>query len=267
MRRPAAVLFVLSLAVLALALVPAAGLAGKGGGGGGKPGGGGGGGKPGGGGGGSCTRAAPHASVDNSYAWGAKGSFGLPGQQLKYAINVFNHDVGCGSTTFVVSMSAPSGFSVSMQSSTITLNSASSGYLWATITSPSPVADGDYPLNVTVTRSGTSDATGPFASLYKVYSSDSVAPRLYYPNPWDGATVSGGSYAFAVASTDDHAVKRIDLYVDNVYRSTSPCDNITYECQLYYVGSPGGAGQHTATFKSYDWMGNVATLTTTFTVN
>ncbi len=49
MRKPAAILFVLSLAVLALALVPAAGLAAKGGngGGGGKPGGGGG--KPGGG--------------------------------------------------------------------------------------------------------------------------------------------------------------------------------------------------------------------------
>jgi hypothetical protein len=258
-------LFVLSLAVLALALVPAAGLAAKGGGGGGKPGGGGGG-KPGGGGGGSCTQAAPRASVDNSYAWAAKGSFGLPGQQLKYAINVFNNDVGCGSATFVVSMSAPSGFAVSSPA-TITLNSASSGYVWATVTSPNPIADGDYPLNVTVTRSGTADAAGPFPSLYKVYSSDSVGPRLYYPNPWDGATVSGGSYAFAVASTDDHAVKKIDLYVDNVYRSTSVCDNIAYECQLYSVGSPGSAGQHTATFKSYDWLGNVTTLTTTFTVN
>ena len=51
-RKPAAILFVLSLAILALALIPAAGLAAKGGAAG-KPGGGGGGdGKPGGGGGG-----------------------------------------------------------------------------------------------------------------------------------------------------------------------------------------------------------------------
>ena len=263
MRKPAAILFVLSLAVLALDLVPAAGLAAKGTGGAGKPGGGK---PPGGGGGGSCTQAAPRASVDNSYAWASKGSFGLPGQQLKYAINVFNNDVGCGSATFVVSMSAPSGFSVSIPSATITLNSGSSGYVWATVTSPNPVADGDYPLNVTVTRSGSTDAAGPFASQYKVYSSDSAAPRLYYPNPWDGAAVSGRSYAFAVASSDDHAVKKIDLYVDNVYRSTSVCDGITYECQLYSVGSPGSAGQHTATFKSYDWLGNVSTLTTTYTV-
>jgi hypothetical protein len=53
-RKPAAILLVLSLAVLALALVPAAGLAAKGGTAG-KPGGGGGGGKPGGGGGGTGT--------------------------------------------------------------------------------------------------------------------------------------------------------------------------------------------------------------------
>lgn len=137
--------------------------------------------------------------------------------------------------------------------------------MWAYVTSPNPVADGDYPLSVTVTRGATS--TGPFTSYYKAYSSDSVAPNLYYPNPWDGATVSGSSYAFAVASSDDHAVKKIDLYIDNVYRSTSLCDDITAECQLYYVGSPGAAGQHTATFKSTDWLGNVGVLTTTFTVS
>jgi hypothetical protein len=97
--------------ILALALVPVA-LAGKGtGGGGGK----GGGGKPGGGGsgGGTCTQAAPRAAADNNWAWGAPGSWGLPGQQLMYAIHVFNNDVGCGSSTFAVSLSAPGGFSVS----------------------------------------------------------------------------------------------------------------------------------------------------------
>ena len=58
-RKPAAVLLVLSLAVLALALLPAAGLAAKGGVGGKPGGGGGGGGKPGGGGGSSSISLAP----------------------------------------------------------------------------------------------------------------------------------------------------------------------------------------------------------------
>lgn len=103
---------------LTLVAVPAA-FAGKGGGHGG--------GKPGGGGGTSCTASAPRASVDNTFAWASPGSYGLPGQQLKYAIDVFNNDVGCGSSSFVVTVSAPGGFSVSVPTSTITLSSASSG--------------------------------------------------------------------------------------------------------------------------------------------
>src|SRR5262245_50230546 len=108
MRKPAAVLFVLSVAVLALALVPA-GLARGGGGGGSKPGGGGG--KPGGGG---CTQTTPYVKVDNTWAWGQTGSFGTPGQSLTYSILVVNYDQGCGSTSFDVHVSAPSGFAVSM---------------------------------------------------------------------------------------------------------------------------------------------------------
>src|SRR5438445_12688401 len=89
-------------AFLALALVPVA-LAGKPVGGGGH--------KGGGGTGGTCTLAAPRAAADNNWAWAQTGSWGLPGQQLRYAIDVINNDLGCGSTTFVVGVSAPAGFS------------------------------------------------------------------------------------------------------------------------------------------------------------
>src|SRR5215208_606707 len=91
-----------------------------------------------------CTQSAPHASIGNTWGWASPGSWGLPGQQLKYALNVSNNDVGCGSSSFVISMSAPSGFSVSLSQSTITLNSASSAPVWASVTSPSGVADGNY---------------------------------------------------------------------------------------------------------------------------
>ena len=145
--------------VLALALVPAA-LAGKGGNGGST---------------GStsgCTQSAPRASIDNTWAWGTPGSWGLPGQQLKYAIDVFNNDVGCGSSSFVVKMSAPSGFSVSMPSSTITLNSASSAYVWANVTSPAGAADGDYPLT-DITFSVDSQVDGGTASTMDCVDSGS----------------------------------------------------------------------------------------------
>jgi hypothetical protein len=239
--------------VLALALVPAA-LAGKGGNGGST---------------GStsgCTQSAPRASIDNTWAWGTRGSWGLPGQQLKYAIDVFNNDVGCGSSSFVVKTSAPSGFSVSIPSSTITLNSASTGYVWANVTSPTTAADGDYPLTVTVERAGTpSPAT---TSWYKVYSTDTVAPKLYWTNPSDGGTLSGRTAYVGFTSSDDHAVKKLDLSLDGVAVGSVLCDNISSDCQVSYKWSIRRVhGQHTATYKSTDWLGNVATQTATFTVN
>jgi hypothetical protein len=238
--------------VLALTLVPAA-LAAKGGdGGGGST--------------SSCTPSAPRASIDNSVAWATPGSWGTPGQQLKYAINVFNTDAGCSSSSFVVKLSAPSGFSVSIPSSAITLSSSSSGYVWAYVTSPTTAADGSYPLTATVERAGTTSA--PASSSYKVYSSDTSAPKLYWMNPSDGGALSGRTAYVGLASSDDHAVKQLDVYVDGVSKASKLCDNVSYDCQLSYKWSIRRVhGQHTATFTSTDWMGNVASQTSTFTVN
>jgi hypothetical protein len=220
----------------------------------------------GGGHGGSCTVKAPLVNVDNTWAWGQKGSFGLAAQQLTFAINVINYDVGCGSSTFTINVTAPGGFSVSVPTSSVSLKSSTSGYLWAYVTSPAATPDGDYPVTVTVQRSGTSTNTAATSTYYKVYSSDSVAPTLFWPSPGDGMAVNGGSFNFSVSSTDDHAVKSIELSIDGAYRSTTACDNISSTCQLSYTGSVA-SGPHTASFKSLDWLGNVGVLTTTFTAN
>ena len=215
----------------------------------------------------SCTPAAPTISSDNTWAWASWGSWGLPGQQLTYVIKVTNNDVGCSSSTFVVNVSAPNGFSVSLPTNTISLKAPSAGYLSAYVTSPSALADGDNPLTLTVERAGTSTPSSSFTTYYKVYSSDTVAPTLFWPNPSDGMAISGRSYSVTVSSNDDHEVKKIDLYIDNVYRSTSVCQDIAYNCQLSYTWSLRGVqGQHTVTYKSYDWMWNVGVMTATFTV-
>ena len=221
-------------------------------------------GKPGGGG-GKCTRNAPVIAVDNTFKWGAWGSWATPGQQRTYAINVMNYDVGCRSSDFVVGLSAPSGFSTAVPTSTVAVRSLSSQYLYASVASPASAADGDYPLRFSARRAGGSDE-GTFTSSYKVYSSDSTAPTLYWVAPGDGATISGTSYTFSIASEDDHSVRKIELYVDGAYRSTTVCDDVTYNCQMLAPTSIQGQGQHTATFKSYDWFGNVGTRTVSFTV-
>src|SRR5436309_1472384 len=197
--------------VLALmfALVPAA-LAGKGGG----------------GGGGSCAHNAPTVSVQNNWQWSASGSWALPGQRIGYMILLDNTDSGCGSSTFTLTVTAPSGFSVSVPTSTVSLGSGSYAYLWAYVTSPAGLADGDYPLTVSAARTNGPSASEPTA--YKLYSSDTTVPTLFWPNPSDGTTISGRSYNLAVSSSDDHAVKKIDLYLDGAYVSTTTCDDITY---------------------------------------
>jgi hypothetical protein len=214
----------------------------------------------------SCTPSTPGFWIDNTFGWGMYGSWGMPGQQLKYALHLMNYDSRCGSSTFTVSLASPAGFSVSPQTTSISLRSATDAYIYVYVTSPSAIADGPYALTATAERT-----TGPSASAttyYKVYSADTTAPTLYYLNPADGVTVSGNSYHAAATSSDDHEVKQIEFYVDGVYKGMSACDDITYECQLSYAWSLSGVapGQHVATFKSYDWMGNVGTRSTTFTV-
>ena len=215
----------------------------------------------------SCTTNAPRVFVENNWAWGSPGSWGLAGQQLGYQIQVTNYDSGCGPSSFVISMSAPDGFSVSVPTNTISLKSTSQGFLWAYVTSPSVIADGDYPLIATVARAGASTPDATFTSYYNVYSADTTAPTLFLSNPWDGATISGSSYNVVVSSSDDHAVSSIDLFIDNAYVTTATCDDVTYICHLAYNWPLRGlSGQHTVTFASYDWMGNVGLLTVTFTV-
>jgi hypothetical protein len=251
--------FVLLCALMIIAL-PA--MAAKGGNGGGKGHGGGG------SGGGSCTPSAPRATIDNTWAWASPGSWGTPGQKLTYAIDVINDDAGCGSTSFVVDLSAPAGFTVSIPTNTITLASASTGYVWASVTSPASAADGDYALTASVQRAGGSGSGGTAATYYKVYSSDTVAPKLFWKNPSNGGAVSGSTVNVGFASSDDHAVKRVDLSVDGVAKASTICDNISSDCQVSYAWSIRGvSGQHTTTFKSTDWMGNVTSETVTFTVN
>ncbi len=222
---------------------------------------------------GTCVIGTPTVSADNNYQWATPGSWGLPGQQLKYAAQVYNHDFNCTSSSFTVAATAPDGFSVSIPSSTVTLKSSMSAYVWVYITSPNPIANGDYPLNFSVTRAGTTSPVGTGTNYYKVYSSDTTVPKLYWNNPGEGQVISSkgkgsSSYNIVVESNDDHAVMKIETYLDGGLVNTANCDNTWYACSSYYKWSPKGqVGQHVVTWKSYDWLGNIGTLTANFSVN
>jgi hypothetical protein len=218
----------------------------------------------------ACVQAAPSVAIDNTYAWAAWGSWGMPGQQLKYAVKVTNNDAGCNSSSFAVSVSAPAGFSVSLPTTGISLSSKSIGYVWASVTSPAGAADGDYPLTASVSRGGAASSApqASASSYYKVYSSDTSAPSLFWASPGDGSSISGKSYNVGVMANDDHEVQKVDLYIDGALTATTMCADVSYNCQLVYTWRIGRVhGQHTATFDAYDWMGNRSSQTVNFTVN
>jgi hypothetical protein len=217
-----------------------------------------------GGGGKSCTPAAPGVVVDNNWSWSGSGSWGYPGQQLAYAINVINYDVGCTAGNFVVNVQAPTGFQVSIPTNTISLKASTNGYLWVYVTSASTTGSGDYPLTVTVTKAGAGSIASA-TSYYKVYTTDSTAPTLFWANPGDGQVLDGRTVDITASSSDDHAVSSIELYVDGARVSSTECDNVTYICQLHFSW-PASGGSHTATFRSYDWMGNSGSLSVSFAV-
>jgi hypothetical protein len=225
-------------------------------------------GRPGGGGGGggkTCTHATPGVAVDNNWAWSGWGSWGYPGQQLTYAINVINYDTGCAADTFLIDVQAPSGFAVSVPTTSVSLKAGTNAYLWAYVTSPSSAMDGNYPLIVSVTRAGTTSPVGSFTSYYKVYTTDTADPTLFWANPGEGQVLDARTVDFTASSSDDHAVQKMDLFVDGSFVATTTCDGVTYICQLSATWS-ATTGSHTATFVSYDWFGNSGSLSVAFTV-
>jgi hypothetical protein len=222
-------------------------------------------GRPGGGGGGSCIRATPGVAVDNNWAWSNAGSWGYPGQQLTYAINVINYDVGCAAASLVIDVQAPSGFVVSLPTDTISLKASKNAYLWAYVTSPIGATDGDFPLIVSVRRANTTGPVGSFTSYYKVYTTDGTDPTLFWANPGDGQVLDSRTVSLTASSSDDHAVSKLDLFVDDQLVATTACDDVTYICQISATWS-ATTGSHTATFWSYDWMGNAGSLSVSFIV-
>lgn len=221
----------------------------------------------------SCTYNTPNVTIQNTYQYATWGSWGTPGQKLTYVLLASNYDQNCGSSTFTVNLSAPAGFNVSTPSSTITLNSSGYVRLNVDVTSPVSITDGDYPLTASITRTANGSVGTGFTSHYKVYSSDTVAPTLYYNSPSDGQVLSAkgkgsSSVNVVVYSRDDHAVKMVQTYIDGSLLNTTNCDDTAYSCPSQYSWSVHGAtGAHTITWKSYDWFGNIGTLSANFTVN
>jgi thermitase len=112
-------------------------------------------------------------------------------------------------------------------------------------------ANGSYTL-----RAVAADATGNTASAQinlSIYNTaDTTPPTIRITSPVDGARVNG-TISVAVATSDDRAVVRVELYVDGRLTATSTSAPFTTQ----WNASKAPRGAHTLQCKAYDAAGNV----------
>jgi hypothetical protein len=82
-------------------------------------------------------------------------------------------------------------------------------------------------VSASVQRAGASAPDSSLTSWFKVYSSDTAAPTLFWPAPGDGATITGRSYNVGIDANDDHSVKRLEVYIDNVLVMGKECSDVS----------------------------------------
>jgi len=91
-------------------------------------------------------------------------------------------------------------------------------------------------------------------------SVDTILPTINIGPPTNGTTISGIVTIKAYA-TDNRAVKSVELYIDNILKSSSTSQSITYSWNV--KTNKVKSGPHTITAKAYDTTGNVGTSSVT----
>jgi len=110
-----------------------------------------------------CTRANPTVSISPISQQSAAGGM------LSYTVSVANNDTSaCGSSTFNLSDSLPSGFSASLSQNSISLSPSSSGSALISVTSPHTASASNYSFSVSAANSSSPANTGSASATYVV---------------------------------------------------------------------------------------------------
>jgi hypothetical protein len=116
----------------------------------------------------SCTHAAPSVSLVSSQTSGVKA-----GTAVSFTLSVTNKDVSpCVSSTFNLTSSVPSGWTVSLTSSSLSIAPGAGASMTLKVISPASAVNGSYTVGATAKNSG--DATSS-ASASASYADDNTA--------------------------------------------------------------------------------------------
>ena len=93
-------------------------------------------------------------------------------------------------------------------------------------------------------------------------SADAVAPTVRITAPASGASVKD-TVAVTATATDNIAVTKVEVLVDNAVKSTLTAAPYTYQLNTASLSN----GSHTVSVKAYDAAGNVSAVSTSITVS
>lgn len=219
----------------------------------------------------TCQPREPRVRISALYAWNSDGLWATPGMPRNFPMGIVNND--CKQQTYTVSVQVPDGFTATLDKTEVTLDAYGSSKLIPSTTvnlnvsSQSSIADGDYPIIVTITSTTDPLMTASDTSYYKVYSSDTAAPRFGITNPF--GTIKASKRTNVIANVyDDHILKLVEFYIDGRLVYSHDCTEETlYFCQPYFVwDSTKAVGDHTVLYKATDLFNNTSSTSVNFTV-
>lgn len=204
----------------------------------------------------SCVRANPTVGAL------PKNQNGSPAQALSFTLTVQNNDTAaCGSSTFGLTSSGPSGFTQTPASSQVSVAPGASVTVPVTITSTNSVTAGFYAFTNTVKNNAATSYVANADLTYTISTADTIAPTVTLSSPANGSTIAGKT-VIAATSNDNVAVASMEIWIDGQLRASNTSGSISY---TWNVNKRVTKGTHTIIVKAYDTSGNLGQQQATVT--
>jgi alpha-galactosidase-like protein/metallopeptidase family M12-like protein len=122
----------------------------------------------------TCTRSNPTVSLSPS-----QSQWVIPGTPVSFTLNVVDNDgSNCGSTSFNLGASVPSGWNSALGSSMLTLSPGASASTTLQVTSSSGTANGYYNVGASATDASATQYTASGSATYVVSTSTTTTPTV-----------------------------------------------------------------------------------------
>ena len=165
-----------------------------------------------------------------------------------------NDSVGCESSNFSLSDQVPVGWSSTLGSTQLSLNSQTTSTNSWNVTSAPATVDGFYTISATSTNLGATSFTASKTATY-VVSDDIQNPTVAITSPVSNATVAG-SVTVAADASDDVAVTKVEFFLGGTLRRTDTTSPYTYNWDT----TRDADARYVLAAKAFDAKGKTATV-------